>query len=182
MTDIDSDVRPPHSDPELEAILEADRAFRRKQRRSMDLFKFLRWGRFREWKLHRDQRSQVYHTYEVPKPGPWPGIASRFPADDLPRGPQPPYHNLVDLPGHTFGLGNDTRAQDAHRRLIKGLSRYLYRHNLGFNKVLGAGGFGVVALFDVKEEGQYHRQVAIKVAIGNYDEEEIEQEKGWHKV
>ncbi|KAH8893267.1 kinase-like protein [Thozetella sp. PMI_491] len=159
------------------------REFRELQRRQRSYFKYWRTGNSLRW--NERALKPTWRRYRIPRPGKWEGIESK---KDLAPPVGPP---AARLSLHEVTPARGEPAQD-HRGVIEPRARavagVLDAYEIRLNRVLGWGGLGLAALFDIREDGEdplEWKKVVIKcdlVAPAPGEDYLVEEEKAWHRL
>ncbi|KAH8891702.1 hypothetical protein GQ53DRAFT_823701 [Thozetella sp. PMI_491] len=154
-------------------------ALRTTQKETMDYFAHQRQGRGTWWWDNSAARAPVYNAFVVPKPGRWPGVqpaAGAYPTVPLHMNvlPNPARLRYFRVPPVLPRL---SRAAERHLRREAGtLSRY---EGLEFNRIIGGGGYGIVALYDITKGEFRGKQVVVKFQSGQ--PLVVQRERNWHQ-
>ncbi len=157
--------------------------FRELQRQSRAYFKYWRNGR-----SVSGIRRSVFMKYRVPRPGRWGGIESKMDTT-------PPLESLVDratlapIRAAANEAGDDL-SKDSGKVIetrARRLGNTLRPYEIRLNKVIGWGGLGVAALFDIKEDRVQQanwKKVVVKCDLKEPEDGKyyVEAEKEWHEV
>ncbi len=145
----------------------------------LDLFEYHRNGQHYRWSIEnaRRERVLVYSNRQVPVPGgPYPGLHVDHPT-------APPYPDFPNTLPLQAGVQLDPlNLPYVKYNPVRSIAKQLYPHSLSFNRVLGFGGYGVAALFDVRDTTigpDVPKQVVVKIDTKG---EGINNEKRWLDV